>query len=280
MTTLREAAHARMPVERTWAQVFIAASALALLMVVLVTTFTHVIAPRLFSHYERLPSMASAPRVTTTKKGAMADPVNVALVGTGEEIERAFKAAGWTIADSLSRASDIGIAKSVLLNRPDSSAPVSNLFLLGRKQDVAFEREVGSSARHRHHVRLWLYPSVKYDGRDLWIGDASYDASAGMSHRALRPTHHIAPDIDDERDGIELALARVGQVAATFRVTGIGLRVDGHNAEGDRFYTDGELRVIVISPGNSAMAAPVDPGVPPLVASKDWIWTKVPRFLK
>ena len=65
------------------------------------------------------------------------------------------------------------------------------------------------------------------------------------------------------------------QESETFRVTGIGVRVNAQNAEGDRFDADGELRVVVIPPANIPHDVPADPGVPPLVALKDrlWAWT-------
>ena len=259
--------------ERTWIEVFATAFIIASILVGAVWLLTHVVAPRFLTHYERFPALADAPTRSANASGHAADPVNIAFVGTAAEISTALRAAGWSAADTLSRASDVAIVKSVLLNRPDSTAPVSTLFLFGHRQDLAFEREVGSSARHRHHVRLWLDSHVTYEGRRVWLAAATYDASAGVSHRTLRPTHHIAPDIDEERDGLEAALARAGQVVETFRVTGVGVRVDARNAEGDRYDTDGEVRVVVISPNNTPHAAPVDPGVPLLVALKDRLWT-------
>ncbi|MDQ6888166.1 MAG: LssY C-terminal domain-containing protein [Gemmatimonadota bacterium] len=260
------------PRELTGPRVLGAAAAAVVVVLIVVKILTHVLAPRLLTHYERFPALAHAPKRTVDVKGTDADPVNVVLVGTEDEITGAFRAAGWTVADSLSRASDIAIAKSVLLNRPDSAAPVSSLFLFDRRQDLAYEQEVGPSARRRHHVRLWRDRELTYGGRPVWIGGATYDARAGLSHRGLHPTHHIAPDIDEERDGLEEALANAGQVRETFRVTGIGVRVDAHNAEGDRYDTDGEQRVVVVSPGNVRHAPPADPGVPFLVAMKDRFW--------
>jgi hypothetical protein len=252
---------------------------IAALCVVVVLTLSRLVGPRLLRHYERFPEMAAMPKLTATAKGTPADPLNIALVGNLEELRAAMRLIGWVQADSLSRASDLAIARSVLLNRPDSTAPVSSLFLFGRRQDLAFEQQVGQSARRRHHVRFWLVPALHYDGRPLWIGDASYDASAGLSHRGFHPTHHIAPDIDREREGVAAALARAGQASETFRVTGVGVRVNARNAEGDRYDTDGELRVVVVPRANVPHPAPVDPGVPPLVALKDrlWSWQHHPR---
>ncbi len=245
---------------------------IALIIVGVVTFLTHVVAPRLLSHYEHFPALAGVPKRTLDAKGHLGDPVNVAIVASDSELTTAMRLAHWTRADSLSLRSDFGIAKSVLLDRPDSTAPVSSLFLFGRKQDVAFEQQVGRSARRRHHVRLWRVPGISYDGRPVWIGAATFDERAGISKRGMHPTHHIAPDVDEERDALERALANARQAKATFRVTGMGVRVDDHNAEGDRFDTDGELRAVVIPPANAPSAPPADPGVPPLVALKDKLW--------
>lgn len=234
--------------------------------------------PRLTEHYELFPALQTIPKVTVNSRGSEADPINTALIGTQAEIGNAMRAAGWAAADSLSRASKIAIAKSVLLNKPDSTAPVSPLFLFGRRQDVAYEQEIGNSARRRHHVRLWQVAGLLYAGRPVWIGGATFDLRAGISQRGLHPTHHIAPDIDQEREALESALARAGQAQATFRVTGIGVRLNAHNAEGDRYDTDGELRVVVIPEANVTHAAPLDPGVPAIVALKDRIWNFGHRF--
>ena len=57
----------------------------------------------------------------------------------------------------------------MLLDRPDPDAPVSPLYLFGRKQDLAFEQEVGRSADRRHHVRWWLTDQTEA-GRPFWLG--------------------------------------------------------------------------------------------------------------
>jgi hypothetical protein len=244
-------------------------------IVVGVALFDHVIAPMLFTHYEHNPTFVRLPKRTLDRKKNRADPVNVALVGTAEEVLTAFARAGWSQADSLSRRSDFSIARSVLLDRPDSTAPVSSLFLYGRRQDLAFEREVGRSARRRHHARLWLADGVTDHGRPVWIGDAAYDLRAGLSHRTLGPTHHIEADVDRERDTLLANLSAAGQLVERYAVTGMGPRIDARNAEGDRFDTDGELDVGVISPGNAAHGPPVILPDPRVVQWKNSLWRAI-----
>lgn len=77
--------------------------------------------------------------VTSTEQGIPGDPINVGLVGSREQIIRAFAAAGWDAADKVTLRSSIDIGLSVVLDRPDLDAPVSPLFYEGRKQDLAFE---------------------------------------------------------------------------------------------------------------------------------------------
>jgi hypothetical protein len=234
-----------------------------------VVMMTHVVAPLVLTHYEHNPALEAAPKRTRTRRGFEADPVNVAFVGTAEEVATAFAKAGWSRADSLSRTSDFAIARSVLMHRPDSTAPVSSLFLYGRRQDIAYEREVGRSASRRHHVRLWLTGVVTERGRPIWIGDAAYDLRAGVSHRAPVPTHHIEADVDRERDTLFADLVTAGQLSQRYDVTGLGPRIDARNAEGDRFDTDGELDVGVISPGNVPYGPPAVLGDPLLVRWKN-----------
>lgn len=254
-------------------------AAVVLLAAGAVELFTHGIAPRLFTHYDALPALRSVPRRTENGKHEPGDPVNVALVGTRDEIAGALARAGWVEAEPVTRASSLEIARSVLLDRPDSAAPVSPLFLFGRPQDLAYEREVGRSARRRHHVRLWLAPDSVRDGaRPVWIGSATFDRSAGISRRGLHPTHHIDPDVDLERDTLMADLARARQLDTLAHVTGYGVRLDSRNAEGDRFDTDGEMAVGVVPPGNQPVAhAPARLPDPPLVRLKDELYGWVHR---
>ena len=253
-------------------RVEIAAALGAVAVIVLVYAATHWIAPQLFTHFDHAPELAALPKRTTNASHRKGDPINVAAVGTESELTAAMHAAGWVVADRANRKTDFAIAKSVLLNRADSTAPVSPLYLFGRAQDIAFEREVGKSARSRHHARFWLADGADHDGRPVWLGDATFDLRAGLSHAGLHPTHHIAPDVDEERDTLVANLVKAGQVGTLFKVSGMGIRVESHNAEGDRFDTDGEIDVVVLAPNNLAVARTDTLPEPSIVATKDQFW--------
>jgi LssY C-terminus len=201
------------------------------------------ILPLVWTEMERgpHPALVGLPKVTHNADGIPADPLNVALVGAEAELVAAMLAADWHPADAITLRSSLKIAESVVFHRPDPDAPVSPLYVFGRKQDLAFEQDVGGSADRRHHVRWWRAEPLDAAGRPLWIGDATFDRDAGISHLTGQITHHIAPDLDAERDQLMTDLDHAGQLAGHYEWPGIGATQDGRNAGGDRYYTDGVI---------------------------------------
>src|SRR6185369_15334989 len=168
-----------------------------------------------------------------------------------------FAGARWTRPAPIDVRSSISIAESVVLDRPDPTAPVSYLYLFGRREDLAFEQEVGTSARQRNHVRFWR-AAEQVDGRQLWLGAATFDRGVGLSHRTGQITHHIGADVDAERDRVVADLEHAGQLRTVFQVTGVGLTLVGRNGGGDPYHTDGEIDVGVLKRTDEAVVAAPD----------------------
>ncbi len=208
----------------------------------------YIILPFAWMHYERQhPATTKAPRVTVTGDQHPGDPVNVALIGSGQTLQNAMLAAGWFVADRLGFESDLKIAADTVLDRPYQSAPVSNLFLWGRREDLAFEQPVGSSPGRRHHVRFWRSHQMDAAGQPAWIGSATYDESVGFSHTTGQITHHIDGNVDAERDHLIESLQRVGKLKEIHAVTNFHQVREGRNGGGDLWHTDGRLLIATIS---------------------------------
>ena len=186
------------------------------------SSLAYVILPLAWTHYEHQPKLATVPMVTRTAQGIPGDALNVGLVGTREDVVRAMHDARWFPADPITLKTSIEIIGSVLLDRSYKTAPVSPLYYQGRKQDFAFEKPSGKSADRRHHVRFWLALDTGEEGRPVWLGSITFDRGVGFSHYTGAVTHHIAPDIDAERDGLMSDLVKAKMVEATYQVTGIG----------------------------------------------------------
>jgi hypothetical protein len=251
--------------------------ALRILVILVIAWFllAYLILPALWRHYEHQPALEDAPKTTRTAQGIPGDPLNVGLIGTEQQVVRAMLGSGWDAADPVTLRSSIGIARSVLRDRPYVDAPVSPLFVFGRKQDLAFEKPVGENASHRHHVRFWKSTEYGRGDTPLWIGAVTYDRSVGLSHRTGQITHHIGADVDAERDGLFADLGKDGWLTEEFQVTGVGATLLGRNGGGDRYYTDGELTIGVLGEDRSGAGSPGRLGNPVPVQIKEQLWSAV-----
>ena len=84
------------------------------------------------------------------------------------------------------------------------------------------------------------------DGRPLWLGSASFDRGVGFSHDTGQITHHIASDVDAERDLVINDLQTAGQLSSTYEIPGIGATKTGRNGGGDPYFTDGKALIGVL----------------------------------
>lgn len=213
----------------------------------------YLIVPALWTRYARKhPSLENLPGLTYTKSGIAGDPINVALIGTQAQLIRIMLAAGWYPADPLSLKSCLEIAEATVLKRPYDDAPVSNLYLFGRKEDLAFEQPVGDNPRRRHHVRFWKADRTDTDGRPVWVGAASFDEHVGLSRTTGQITHVTAANVDAERDYLFQDLDKTGALAARYVVDDFHAIKEGKNGGGDPWHTDGNLFLGIIQAAPAA----------------------------
>jgi hypothetical protein len=189
------------------------------------------------------PALDDIPNITYTADGIPGDPLNVALIGAETDLKRIMQAARWYAADPLTLRSRLEMAGAAVFERPYDDAPVSDLYLWGRQEDLAFEQPVGLNPRQRHHVRFWRADRLDANDRPLWIGAATFDVRVGLSHRTGQITHHTAPDIDAERAKLFSDLQRTGGVSEVYFVDDFHHIRQGRNGGGDPWFTDGRLEV-------------------------------------
>ncbi len=224
----------------------------------------YVAAPRFWRHYARHhPALANLPVATLTGDGTPGDPLNFALVGTKREVVQCVVAGGWRPADPLSLKSSLEIVEASVLGKPYASAPVSNLFLWGRKQDLAFEKPVGNNPRQRHHVRFWESAERDATGRPLWAGAAIFDRAVELSRRTGQVTHQIDGDIDRERETLAQDLRGTNRLLSHTYVDDFQPVKSGKNGGGDRWHSDGRLFLAIVSPeppsGTDTRGTPASP---------------------
>lgn len=184
---------------------------------------------------------------TRTGSGLLGDPVNIAFRGSEAELHRAMQSAGWSLADEITARSAWRMVAATVLRRSYPSAPVSPLFLFGRRQDFSYQQEIDGSPERRHHVRFWRCPSgwLLPGGHKVdWLAAGTYDKSVGLSLFTLQLTHKIDENTDIERDYI---VQEVTKALPSIKVTNLRDFSTGYHARnggGDTIQTDGNLPVV------------------------------------
>ncbi len=184
---------------------------------------------------------------TRTGDGLLGDPVNLAFDGSEADLHAAMRAAGWSLADEITIASSFKMIVSTLFRRTYKEAPVSDLMLFRRRQDFAYQQEVGGDASKRHHVRFWKVPDgwLLPGGVEVgWVAAGTYDRRVGLSLFTGQVTHKIDPDTDAERDYIVDTVRYADPKVGLRVIDGFSIAYHSRNGGGDSIRTDGDLPIV------------------------------------
>ena len=214
----------------------------------------YIILPRVVRMGLKILQRKSVPSFTTTGDGLPGDPVNLALVGTLQQLCAAFAAAGWSGADRLGLASSWRMVRAFVFKSPYPTAPFSTLYLFGRGQDVGFQRAIDNSPRKRHHIRFWAMSLTRAEdtvatasfwlntdrpadnARVLWVGAGTRDTGLSLTRLTFQITHATDADTNAERDYI------VGELMKNQLIDDVRSYRSGQPLERvNRYITDGEV---------------------------------------
>ncbi len=187
---------------------------------------------------------------TRTGDGLLGDPVNLGVDGEFDQLDAVMSEGGWIRADEITAASTWKIITSTLLRRSYPTAPVSPLFLFGRRHDVAYQQEVEGNPKQRHHVRFWHTPPgwMLPGGAQVdWLGAGTYDTDVGLSLFTFQITHRIDENTDVERDYVVASATSAHPEVEVRLLHDFTTGYHSRNGGGDRFVTDGDLPIIDVS---------------------------------
>jgi len=201
--------------------------------------------PKLRAIVDRLPYWTY-----TLRQHKAMDPTNLMFVGSAEEIDRAFHAAGWTGSRALSPAAALGVMRAIAEEHADANAPMRTLLLNGGEADMDRQKALNTFSK-RHHIRFWKLPE-QLDGAAVWASTATWDVNTTFSLR-YGFTHQVQNDTDLERDKVVRDLAFAGCVDEVAYVPrGLAETDSGRSHD---FLTDGRVAVVLL---NSCNALPED----------------------
>lgn len=126
------------------------------------------------------------------------DIINLAFLGTREELAGAFGSAGWHEADPLNARTFSRAYKSYTRQTGYPTAPVSKLLYRDAEADLIFQKSLNNLSK-RHHIRLWRVDA--WEG-DVWLGAATHDVGIKFNRKAMTFTHKIDARIDAEREKV------------------------------------------------------------------------------
>lgn len=189
-------------------------------------------------------TFAQMPRRVMDQAGNPGDMVNFGLIGTKEQVESAFKAAGWVQVDKTVEDAVVHGILSTLGREAYTEMPMSTLFLFGRPQDLSFARgDPLKIAAERHHLRVWETKET-IGGMPLWVGSATHDVGFEEDQRTGGVTHKIDPKIDGERDFLLQSFDAAGVFSSAAYVTPADPVREAHTATGGEFESDGRIVVM------------------------------------
>ncbi|MCU0984175.1 MAG: LssY C-terminal domain-containing protein [Acetobacteraceae bacterium] len=189
------------------------------------------------------------PCCATTRDGMAGDPLNIVLVGPLNAVRLALASRGWALAEARSGAASWRLMRAFLTGDRVGYAPVSDLLLFDRPQDVAYQK-AREHVEARLHLRLWLAP-ITWRGQPVWAGQISRDIGVKLSGRLWPPTtHEIDPDVDAARFYLVQDMLATNHVARVGFADGVGVAsraAPRRNGEDDPYFTDGHRAILVLT---------------------------------
>jgi hypothetical protein len=191
--------------------------------------------------------VGSAPLRVRKRNGEWGDRINFVATGERAGLERAFAAAGWSLAEPRSARTVAKTYYSIVQQRGYATAPMSPFTFAGAEPELRYQKVLNTFAK-RHHIRLWR-TAATIDGAPVWVGAATDDIGIEFSKQSKRWTHQIDPEIDNERMKVLSDLLFTGCVDSSGLVAGPGL-------ETPHLQTDGAVAVARLSQCESPRAMP------------------------
>jgi hypothetical protein len=193
-------------------------------------------------------ALEALPCCATNKNGTKnADPINLVIVGGLDDAFPALVRRGWHPTEEKWTGSIWRMMTAALSGDRYPYAPVSDLYLFGRPQDLALQK-ARDNIHQRNHLRLWLSP-IRYHDKQVWVGQVSRDIGSRLTiHSPTFTTHKIDPDLDTARAALSEDMVYSQNLTKSGLVNGVGAAPPSaprENLTTDPYYTDG-YRVVLV----------------------------------
>lgn len=197
----------------------------------------------------------SIPRRVNDSEGNPGDRVNFIVIGSQDQMQAAFKAAGWVTVDRTNQDAILRSIFATFSKEAYVTMPMSELELFGRPQDFGYaQADPLRVVASRNHFRIWKAPFM-LDGVEVWAGAGTHDIGFERDQRNNGITHRIDPNTDGERDYIRDSLSQTGMVVKSEYMTPTNPVTSAKTATGGGFTSDGRTVIIYLAAATNNFAS-------------------------
>jgi len=179
---------------------------------------------------------------TQTSFGKDADLINLMFIGSREQVEGAFAAAGWMPGDRNSKNAFLHEFGAFLTLSSYPTMPVSRQFLDSKVQNFTWQKSFNSYGK-REHLRIWEKPQTVL-GEQAWLSAYTRETSAVLSVKYHKFIHHVDPNLDEGVNMLVRDLTLSGCVDSVRLLPRPNVPQHLVNSTGDEMHTDGILTVV------------------------------------
>ena len=186
------------------------------------------------------------PKISETITGAPAEPINIIVVASKENLIKSFTNSGWYVLDKISLKTSFKIIKAVLAKESYHQTPGLPVFWDTRSNDLGFGKPTPADlASSRHHIHFWETNFITPDGQSVWVGTAHFDQSIQKRGFIILPIHSTELIVDKEREELKSNLEENNVIKSFEKIDLTGLTY-GTKKSGNNFLTDGQAYILYL----------------------------------
>jgi len=205
--------------------------------------------PENFSELDEM--MNFLPPRVFSGEGRQGDMLNLVFVGHQEDVQQAFKRAGWVITDKWR---PLFVWHLLRHRTSDAQLPMARFYLFGRVQDYSYALpDPGAIMSRRHHLRIWK-TDYTVDGMPIWAAAATHDVAIEIAKRGRLINHRIDPAVDAERDFVGTDLTNTLSVSREEYLHSAAPVFQAQTASGEPYHSDSRILLLDLHESNPAKA--------------------------
>lgn len=182
-------------------------------------------------------------------EGREGDMVNLVFVAQPDDLQEAFRRAGWVKTDKWN---PIFVWHLLRHRTSDTQVPMARFYLFGRVQDYSYALpDPNAIVSRRHHLRIWK-TDYKIDGMPIWAGAATHDVAIEIAKRGRLINHRIDPAVDSERDFVGTDLTDTLSVSRQEYLHSADPVFQAQTASGEPYHSDSRILLLDLHPVTQA----------------------------